>query len=336
MSTFVKLIKEICKENGITCTGFGGDWSFLLTKGDKKAWIFGYQFGLDLAAQAAVCKDKAIASDMMEHLGIPCVLHTCFMSPAHPEYICGDTGHYADMAALLKKYKKVVCKDNQGTGGHLVFVAETQKELEYAAHCIFAEAPSMCISPYVPIRDEIRCIMLEGKPAVVFRKCRPQLTGDGEHTVTELLSKKIAEDPAFADKVLSGETVSYDFEHGDKKHKKGSYVPKKGESYVLSWKHNLGQGAAPEILYPLSAKSALSAEDIEAAAKAIELAKQVTDAFNLRFVSCDVIRTYDDRYKILEVNNGVMMENLASHNEECYRLAKNIYTKAIEKSLKAR
>ena len=48
----------------------------------------------------------------------------------------------------------------------------------------------------------------------------------------------------------------------------------------------------------------------------------------------DVIRTYDDRYMILEVNNGVMMENLASYNEECYKLAKKIYTKAIEKSLK--
>lgn len=334
MSTFVKLIKEICQEKGITCTGFSGDWAFLLTKDDKKAFIFGYQFGLDLAAQAAVCKDKAIAADMMEHLGIPCVPHTCFMSPAHPEYIFGDTGYYAEMAALLKKYKKVVCKDNQGTGGHLVFVAETQKELEYAAHCIYAEAPSMCISPYVPIRDEMRCIMLDGKVQVVFRKCRPQLIGDGEHSVQELLSMKVAEDPAFADRSLSGETVSYDFEHGDKKHKKGAYVPKKGESYVLSWKHNLGQGAAPEILYPVSKKSPVSNADAEAAAKAVELAQKVTDAFKLRFVSCDVIRTYDDRYMILEVNNGVMMENLASYNEECYKLAKKIYTKAIEKSLK--
>ena len=328
------MIKEICQEKGITCTGFSGDWAFLLTKDDKKAFIFGYQFGLDLAAQAAVCKDKAIAADMMEHLGIPCVPHTCFMSPAHPEYIFGDNGYYADMAALLKKYKKVVCKDNQGTGGHLVFVAETQKELEYAAHCIYAEAPSMCISPYVPIRDEMRCIMLDGKVQVVFRKCRPQLIGDGEHTVQELLSMKVAEDPAFADRLLSGETVSYDFEHGDKKHKKGAYVPKKGESYVLSWKHNLGQGAAPEILYPVSKNSPVSDADAEAAAKAVELAQKVTDAFKLRFVSCDVIRTYDDRYMILEVNNGVMMENLASYNEECYNLAKKIYTKAIEKSLK--
>ncbi len=336
MSTFVKLIKEICEEKGITCTGFSGDWAFLLTKEDKKAFIFGYQFGLDLAAQAAVCKDKAIAADMMEHLGIPCVPHTCFMSPAHPEYIFGESGYYADMIALLKKYKKVVCKDNQGTGGHLVFVAQTQKELEYAAHCIYAEAPSMCIAPYVPIRDELRCIMLDGKPAVVFRKCRPQLIGDREHSVQELLAMKVAEDPAFADRLLSGETVSYDFEHGDKKHKKGAYVPKKDETYVLSWKHNLGQGAAPEILYSFDhSKLHVSNEDIEVVSKSIELAKQVTDAFKLRFVSCDVIRTYDDRYMILEVNNGVMMENLASYNDAYYRLAKKIYTKAIEKSLKA-
>ena len=64
--------------------------------------------------------------------------------------------------------------------------------------------------------------------------------------------------------------------------------------------------------------------------KAEELARQAVHALNLRFASVDLVECRDG-WKVLEVNSGVMMENLASNGMEYYLLAKKIYRKAIQK-----
>ncbi len=319
MSNFVRLIKEICKEQEITLSSFGGDWVFLLEKEGKRTFIHGYQFGLDLAASAsAICKDKSSASDIMGYEGIPHVPHVCIMSPIHPEYIYGDAGYYGELSQLLQRWGHLVCKDNQGTGGDLVFQAATQKELEYAAAKIFTTAPSMAVSPYRQIEEEIRLIMLEGEVALAFRKIRPALQGDGISSVGELLSGKLREEPDFAKALLLGMSLQGE-EISEKKDM--TYVPAAGETYILSWKHNLGQGAKAHVLEP---------EDMPRAA--VELAKRVVQTFGLHFVSVDVILV-DGTYEVLEINNGVMMENLAGFGEDTYAQAKAVYTKAILQAL---
>lgn len=320
MSNFVRLIKEICREQEISLTSFGGDWVFLLEKGGKRTFIHGYQFGLDLAASAnAVCKDKSAASDVMDYEGIPHVPHVCIMSPVHPEYIAGDAGNYQVLSELLKRWGHLVCKDNQGTGGDLVFQATNQKELECAAAKIFATAPSMAVSPYRQIEEEIRCIMLEGEVVLAFRKLRPALLGDGVSSVGELLAKKLKEGPDFGKALLLGMPLQGNEDSA--RRQDISYVPKQDEPYVLSWKHNLGQGAKAQLL-----------QEAELPREVVCLAKRTVETFGLHFVSVDVIRV-EGHYEVLEINNGVMMENLAGFGPEAYALAKSVYTKAILQAL---
>ncbi len=80
-TNFVRIIKEICRENQITVRSFGGDWGFLLEKDGRRGFIIGYQFGLNAAVSKDICTDKSIASEIMEQDGVPCVKHICFMAP---------------------------------------------------------------------------------------------------------------------------------------------------------------------------------------------------------------------------------------------------------------
>lgn len=49
----------------------------------------------------------------------------------------------------------------------------------------------------------------------------------------------------------------------------------------------------------------------------------------IEVVIIDIIKTFDDEYKIIEVNSGVMMENLINLKYNGREIAKEIYRKVI-------
>jgi len=91
------------------------------------------------------------------------------------------------MLDLLKQNPQgIVVKPNEGTGGISVFKVRTEPELEVAANEIFSSERSLAISPYVEIDDEIRVILIDYRPIVVFSKNRLSVVGDGKRSVLEL------------------------------------------------------------------------------------------------------------------------------------------------------
>lgn len=301
-SNFVRMIKEICEEEGISCISYSSDWAFQLEKNGKKNFILGYQFGLNQAVSQQISADKAVASEVMTQNGVANVEHSCFMAP-HMFRFTGENGNWKQMVAILEKYGDIVCKDNEGTGGYFVFHVKTQRQLEEAAQQIFAQADSMAIAPYYEIKKEYRVILLDGEVQVAFEKQRKQLIGDGISTIRQLYADYLL-NPGNSFEILPSST---DLDR----------VLEKGESYFFNWKHNLGQGATPNLLTELPDRLK-------------ELARQAVHALNLRFASVDLVECRDG-WKVLEVNSGVMMENLASNGMEYYLLAKQIYRKAIQK-----
>lgn len=315
-TAFVKIIKEICKEDQIGLTSFD-DWAFCLKKDNRHSFIYGYQFSLDNAAVAAILKDKAAASEMMTAAGLAHVPHWCVMSPAHPEFCSLDSG-WLFLEEIFSAYKDLVVKDNQGTGGRLVFRVQTRQELEKACHEIFSTAASLAVSPYVPIEREYRVIVLDGHIELAFSKIRPHVTGDGLRSIRELLCDRIRQ---AADSQLR-ELFSYEQQPASLfGGRSADTVPADGEELVLEWKHNLGQGAAAQLVTDSEIMKELSLPVM----RAVEL-------FDLQFASIDVVKA-PDGYKILEINSGVMMENLARTDDVCYELAKKTYRKAIHSML---
>ena len=299
-SNYVRILREICSEEGITLEAYSSDWAFRLEKDGRRAFILGYQFGLNSASTQAVCKDKNITSEVLADLGIPCVFHTLYMCPSMLSYV-GSDGSWAPMIKALKEGPLVV-KDNYGTGGNQVYLVRTQPELEKAVSEVFTRSQAAAVCPYEEILDEYRLVVLDGDIRLAFAKIRPSLCGDGRHSIRELAAQLLAQ----------GRADSVELAMPDRER-----IPAEGEKVYLNWKHNLGQGASAKKIPKGRIPEQLGS-----------LAVAAAEAVNLRFGSVDIIRTAQG-LKVLEINGGVMMEHYAGQSRAKYREAREIYRDAL-------
>jgi glutathione synthase/RimK-type ligase-like ATP-grasp enzyme len=223
------------------------------------------------------------------------------------EYIAPQQSWEAMLALLRQHPNGIVVKPNEGTSGDSVFRVSTQPELELAAHRIFSSSLSLAISPYVDIEEEVRVVLLDQDPLVVYRKSRPAIVGDGKHTLLELaLNATPAE---LRSSVLSGMI-------GDLDRAALDAVPPPGQRRVLNWRHNLDSGAQPIVLEQGDLRDAC-----------VEIAVRAAKAIGIRFGSIDIVRV-GGVLKILEINSGVMMEALSSHRPDLVYAA---YSAALDK-----
>ncbi len=213
------------------------------------------------------------------------------------------------MVALLEKYGRLVCKPNEGTGGRNVYKVNDVLELESATHKIFSKTRSMAVSPYCEIIKEYRVIVLSNEVKLIYSKNIPFILGDGKRSVRELVVEYISHNTAG--------NFSYSFDE-----ETANCILKEGEIFKLNWKSNLGQGASPIILSHGDEYDTLSA-----------LALKATKALSMSFCSVDIVDTLKG-LQVLEINNGVMMENFAQVNQDNYKTAKGIYKEAVEMMLK--
>ena len=305
-TNFVKIIREICAEENIVLKSYSADWIFRLEKDGVHDIILGYQFGLNSASVNMLCCDKCAASEIMSECGIPNIEHELFASPENQKFM-GFPGNWKRLLELLDQYGTVVCKPNQGTGGENVCRCSTKYELEEAVHRIFLKSDYMAVSKFYEIEDEYRAIILDGKIRLIYRKKRPQITGDGVHSIAGLCM-------LYADHgQLPSEFGVADF----------SRIPAKGEKVILNWKHNLGLGAHADLLSDGPVRKELS-----------DIVSRVYKEIGVRFASIDIVGT-NEGFKVLEINSGVMMENFAGQSSQNYLTAKKIYRDAILKMMGA-
>jgi glutathione synthase/RimK-type ligase-like ATP-grasp enzyme len=86
----------------------------------------------------------------------------------------------------------------------------------------------------------------------------------------------------------------------------------------LDWRHNLEQGARPEVV-----------EDQSLWARLEQIATAGARELNIHFASIDIIQS-QGQLLILEVNAGVMMEKFIRLAPDGYVRAKAIYARAVE------
>lgn len=306
--SITRIIKEICSENNILCESFSYDWIFRLSSNGKVAHIFGYQFEKNSATSNLICSDKSSTSDLLSFNQIPVVEHFFFMSSTNIQYV-GVDGNWIKLCNLLSKYGKLVCKSNEGTGGNNVYLVANQFELENAANKIFNDSRAMAVCPFYEIDGEFRVVILDGKVKLVYQKIIPFLLGDGVSSLRCLLLEYY----------LKCTDTSLDLKFSEEESLKVLNI---GEKCYLNWKHNLGQGADPLII-----------QDRELIEYLSDLALCAAKAVNINFSSVDIVKV-GDKYLVLEINSGVMMENFSQSSNSNYQTAKSIYKEAIESMLR--
>ena len=304
---FLDAIRKYCATHGIQIEIRSGGWLVVMRRGAKQHLAFGYDLGLNSSVAHRIANDKAATAEVLQACGIPCVPHAVFFSPQMNEVMPPQRSWEAMIAILKKNPNGIVVKPNEGTSGDLVFKVSNEPELELAVHRIFSSSLSLAISPCLDIENEVRVVLMDLRPLVVYSKSRPAIVGDGMHSVLELA---LAATPVEMRSTVLSAMI------GDLDRAVLDSIPPSGERHVLSWRHNLDKGAQPVLLDQGKIRDAC-----------VEITAQAANAIGIRFGSIDVVQVKGS-WQILEINSGVMMEALGRLHPELVYAA---YSAALDK-----
>jgi glutathione synthase/RimK-type ligase-like ATP-grasp enzyme len=304
---FVNALTKYCSARGISIEIRSQGWLITMQRGARRHFAFGYDLGLNSAIAHRIANDKAATAEVLQICGVPCVPHTLFLSPELNQYIPPQQSWERMLRLLRENPRGIVVKPNEGTSGDSVFKVMTEPELELAVHKIFSSNPGLAISPYVDIEDEVRVVVVDDSPTVVYSKQRPSIVGDGEHSLLE--RALAATPPERRPGVLAGMFRDFDKAALDE-------IPLAGQRRTLGWRHNLDSGARPVLL-----------ENGESWEHCVQIAVAAAKSIGMRFGSFDVIRA-NDAWQLLEINSGVMMESLGKLHPD---LVYAVYSAALDK-----
>ncbi|HXO69667.1 MAG TPA: RimK-like protein [Bradyrhizobium sp.] len=303
----VTAVQKYCAEHGIAVETRSQGWLMVMQKGPRRRLAYGYDVGLNSAVTHRIANDKAAMAELLEMNGIACVPHAFFPSPALSDYVPAAGTWEAMLGHLRQHPGGIVVKPNEGTSGRLVFKVLDRPALERVANEIFSLNLNLAISPYLEIKDEVRVILVDDLPVIVYGKSRPAVTGDGVRSILELALATMPAERFSA--ILPGIA-------GDPDSPTLDTILAPDQHHALNWRHNLDAGAEP-VLLPQGAVRE----------RCVELAVKAAKCIDLRFGSVDVVQV-DGAWRILEINSGVVMEALGKTHPDLVYAA---YAAALDK-----
>lgn len=305
MKNLQRIIKQIALENDLSYEVLSCDLVIKLTKGNKIRYINGYKFGLNSHSLGLILDDKYSTYELLNSLGISvCKHHILFRPTNHNSYAKNYNSFDYCYDLFLKYNKNVILKVNNGTCGDGVYHITTKKELKKIYNHLLKYNFSISLCPYYDIKNEYRVILLNNEIKIMYGKINPVVIGNGKDKLIDLL--KDFNINYFGYKTNLKKNINY------------NKVLKKDEKFIYDFKYNLSKGS-------------IITEDIDKETKSIisKMAKDVSKKINLGFGSIDIIKTNDDKYYVLEINSGVMIENYIKLTSDGFKKAKKVYEEAV-------
>lgn len=305
MKNLQRIIKQIALENNLSYEVLSCDLVIKLTKGNKIRYINGYKFGLNSHSLGLILDDKYATYELLNSLGISvCKHHILFRPTNHNSYAKNYNSFDYCYDLFLKYNKNVILKVNNGTCGDGVYHITTKKELKKIYNHLLKYNFSISLCPYYDIKNEYRVILLNNEIKIMYGKINPVVIGNGKDKLIDLL--KDFNINYFGYKTNLKKNINY------------NKVLKKDEKFIYDFKYNLSKGS-------------IITEDIDKETKSIisKMAKDVSKKINLGFGSIDIIKTNDDKYYVLEINSGVMIENYIKLTSDGFKKAKKVYEEAV-------
>ncbi|WP_369719703.1 RimK family alpha-L-glutamate ligase [Bradyrhizobium sp. LLZ17] len=169
---FVQAIRRYCADHGIAVDIRAGGWLIAMRRGEERRFAFGYDIGLNSAIAHRLANDKSATAEALSLECVPCVPHQLFLNPKLGRKVVDDSWREAMLGLLHDNPQGVVVKPNEGTSGRSVFRVTSEAELDHAVGEVFSMSAGLVISPYVAIEDEVRVVLLDDVPLVVYSKQR--------------------------------------------------------------------------------------------------------------------------------------------------------------------
>jgi glutathione synthase/RimK-type ligase-like ATP-grasp enzyme len=322
----VRLLREAAGQLGLRLEAFCGDWVVRLIHPDGRTrLVWGYHFDLNPSAGAHVAKDKAATFEVLRAAGVASVEHRLFLRADLEGYVGSEGSWQRLLAALAEFGGDAVLKPTEGSGGAGVTRVQSPRELEAAAGTLWQRHHAICLSPYHEVQREVRHILLDGEPRIIYEKRIDAVVGDGRSTLGELLLEKLDDPRRWADLIPSAArrygALSWD------------HVPAAGQRLPLAWKHNLRSARARVLEKP--------------DAVSLHLARRAAEALGLRLCAVDVIEGVRSRVDlagrgaadstatpdpvVLEVNAGLMLERYVEQVEGGWETGLKLTREVLER-----
>lgn len=293
MESFLnKLLREICEEKGIEIEFLSYNYIAKMIKDEKTRFVVGCSFGNNSTSSSKLATDKCCTYEVLKSYNIPIIEHN----------LVNEMNPNLDFTA---KYNyDVVVKPNKGSEGRNVEHLTNLEDIKKHTKKVIKYEQSAAICPFYNIKHEYRTFYLDGQSLLTYDKERPYVIGDGLRTVKKLIKKY---------------NLKYiDFKEFSKKQL--DYIPKRDEQVCVSWKHNLCFGAKPKII-----------TDKDKLKKIHKIVEDAAKAIGITFASIDVVELFTGELLVLEINSSVTMTKFVQYEEYGCKLAKEIYSKAIDK-----
>jgi glutathione synthase/RimK-type ligase-like ATP-grasp enzyme len=294
----VRLLEEAGAALCVRVETFCGGWVVRLIHPDGRTrLVWGYHFDLNPSAGAHIARDKAATWEVLRAAGVPAVEHRLFLRADMEEYVA-DAGNWRSMLAALEDFRgDAVIKPADGSGGAGVSRVRSPRELEKAAGALWQREHAICLSPFLPVRREVRHILLDGEARIVYEKKIDAVIGDGRSTLGELILASGRDDPRRSGRQLAAAVRV----HGELALEQ---VPMAGQRLAIAWKHNLRNASAILLDAPEPAM--------------VAVASQAAAALGLRLCAVDVVELEGAAGVgplVLEVNAGLMVERFVEQIE---------------------
>ena len=302
---FFKIINEICIEKGIQQDILSYGWIRRLTKNGISRNIVHYQFDLNSASSYNIAGDKYATFEILKNNNIPTIDHYMIFNPNTRSNLYNENyKNIIDKLFISNKY--VVIKANNSYQGKDVFLCRNVNDTESIIKKLFLENDTLSLCPFYDIKYEYRIIYLCGKIIYAYKKRKPYIIGNGVDTLNQLIKKKEYD--------LNNVLKDIDL----------NYIPKKNEEITISWKHNLSNGAIPILID----ENDIFLDEIK------KIAIKSGNAINIKFASIDIALTSDNKMLVMEINSSVCMNKFTELIPNGYKIAKEIYSRAIEEMFK--
>lgn len=153
----VESIRGICERRSIDFLSLSDDWLLEMTKNGKTRHVLGYNFSLNDAAAASIARDKVATHVLLNYKGVPSVPHVLLRPKVSDE-----------QKRTLEGWNKIVVKPIDGSGGHGVrLFTDADEAIQWIES---TDIPAWAAAPWLDITREIRLVLLDQKPLIVYEK----------------------------------------------------------------------------------------------------------------------------------------------------------------------
>ena len=325
MKPFRHMLQSIAAEHSLELITKSHGWLniFRSTTLNIDCVLYGTSFPLNGQSCAKLAADKTATTIILDLHNVPHVPHYLATNPnmiysGFKNSNRAINGTWPHLIQTLAQHQVLVFKPKEGSMGRSTYKVHNQLEMEQAWMELLAKRRDFCISPFVDIEHEYRCIFLDNDMHICFRKNVPCVTGDGVSSVAKLIAEY---EQIVHKKMTLSKEVQAQLE----------VVLAVDHVLMLDWCHNLSRGSRADKIISDELRVDLH-----------KLGLQTMKALGLRFASVDIVKLTatavsrskdfvipDNRLLVLEVNGSVSVGGYVTQHPEDFEIGRQMFSNAV-------